>query len=112
MKRLAAALFALNLALGATALYFASGAHMAFHSRIRAERVDEIRLDVASGTINVTFGAEGRPDTTMALTPRAALQAQQGLAQMVLTTLGTSEVLRAQQAAADPSRALRPPVQQ
>lgn len=97
MKRLAAALFALNLALGATALYFASGAHVQFHERIRADRVDEIRVDVAHGTINVTVGAEGRPDTTIALTPRAALQAQQGLARMILTTVEAGEALRAQQ---------------
>lgn len=97
MKYLAAVLFALNLALGATALYFASGAHMQFHERIRAERVDEIRVDVLHGTINVTFGAEGRPDTTLVLTPRAALQAQAGLAQMVLTTVESADALRAAQ---------------
>lgn len=96
MKKLVAALFATNIALGLTALYFASGAHMAFHSRISADRVDEIRVDVAGGTINLTVGADGRPDTTIALTPRAALQAQQGLAQMVLTTLEGGEALRAQ----------------
>src|SRR5688572_5509379 len=65
-------------------------------SIVRADDIELIHVDSHAVMINMTV-MDGARRTTIAFTPAAAIEAQQGLGQTIVSVLSGAEALRAQQ---------------
>lgn len=64
---------------------------------VHADSLELIRVDAISQTLNLTVVSGDGKRTTIVFTPATAVQAQEAMARMILTTVDVGEALSAQQ---------------